>query len=134
MSIYRKVNRAPADEVHHFESRRQTSSEPSTADRGEWLQKRRATPYDQLLASTAAWSSSLPVAARPAQVCARYPRIANALASGWRDVDATLEYFDQLLTDRRGGRKGFPASVLEELHLLKTFYESLHPREGWRRA
>lgn len=64
-----------------------------------------------------------------------FPRILNGLAAGWHDRDATLRSFDDLLTDRRGGRRGFPLEMLEELRTLKVFYERLHPRrdDGWRR-
>jgi hypothetical protein len=135
MSIYRKFNRVPADELHYFE--RQERNRPGTSgaqDDSGWLPKRKAKPYERVLATTAAWCAGLPSAVQPNGLCQRFPRIANALASGWRDADATRGYFAELLTDRRGGRKGFPEDVLQELHALKAFYESLHPREGWRRA
>jgi hypothetical protein len=78
----------------------------------------------------------LPPTLQPHALCARFPRIANGLAAGWADRDATMRYIDDLLTDKRGGRKGFPAIVLEELHSLKAFYEALHSpqQEGWRRG
>jgi hypothetical protein len=134
MSIYRKFNRAPADDLHHFERQRQRPGERDAADAGDWLPKRKAKPYDQLLATTAAWSAAFAPPLQPKVLCQGFPRIANALASGWRDVDSTLRYLDDLLTDKRGGRKGFPAEVLGELHALRSFYETQHAREGWRRA
>lgn len=134
MSIYRKFNRAPADDLHHFERQRQRPGERDATDAGDWLPKRKAKPYDRLLATTSAWCAALPPTLRPNGLCEHFPRIANALASGWRDVDSTLRYLDELLTDKRGGRKGFPADVLAELHALRSLYEKQHAREGWRRA
>jgi len=39
-----------------------------------------------------------------------------------------LEYLDDLLIDRRGGRQGFPFDVALEIAGLKDYYEtSIHP-------
>ena len=134
MSIYRKLGRVPADELHHFETQRRRAGGTVIRDDGDWRPMRKARPYERLLATTVTWCSALPSSLQPRELCAMFPRIANGLASGWRDADATLRYFDLLLTDHRGGRRGFPAEVLRELHALKAFYETLSPREGWRRA
>jgi hypothetical protein len=57
-----------------------------------------------------------------------YVRIANALARAWSAPRACLEYFDDLLIDRRGGRQGFPFDVALELAGLKDYYETeVHP-------
>jgi len=134
MSIYRNIKRTPPDELHHFERQKPAANESMRGDDSDWLSRRKARPYDRVLATTAAWCSLLPPALQPNALCARYPRIANGLAIGWGDRDATMRYFGDLLTDRRGGRKGFPAEVLEELQSLKAYYEALNwPRaEGWR--
>src|SRR5437763_13232379 len=136
MSIYRKFNRVPPDDLHHFERQRPVSNEPRLPEPSDWLPKRKAAPYEKLLATTVTWRDALPHELHPETLCSRFPRIANGLASGWRDRDSTLRCFDELLTDRRGDRQGFPANVLEELHALKAFYEALHSpsEEGWRRA
>jgi len=136
MSIYRKFNRVPPDELHHFERQTPASNEPQLPDSSEWLPKRKAMPYEKLLATTVTWCDALPPELHPAVLRARFPRIANGLASGWRDRDATMRSFDELLTDKRGGRQGFPPNVLQELHALKAFYEESHApsEQGWRRA
>jgi hypothetical protein len=136
MSIYQKVKRAPPDDLHHFERQRKAANDFIRSDDTDWLPRRKANPYERLLATTLAWCATLPPGVQPNELCSRFPRIANGLASGWRDRDATMRYFDDLLTDKRGGRNGFPADVLEELHSLKAFYEALNwPRqEGWRRG
>jgi hypothetical protein len=136
MSIYRKLNRVPPDDLHHFERQRKSSGAAADRDVSDWLPKRKARPYDKLLSTTLSWCETLPAAVRPHELCEGFPRIANGLAAGWGDRDATMRYLDELSTDRRGGRKGFPAVVLEELHSLRAFYEAVHwPRqEAWRRA
>jgi hypothetical protein len=61
-----------------------------------------------------------------------YPRIANRIASAWRDSEAARASLDDLLIDRRGGRQGFPPFVLAELlHLRTLLYrgaDSVAPR------
>jgi hypothetical protein len=136
MSIYRQVKRASPDNVHDFSLQRSDARKRESVLSSEWLAKRKAQPCETLLATTARWYASLPTDAQPQVLCATFPRILNCLAAGWNDRDRTLRYFDDLLTDRRGGRKGFPADVLEELHRLKTFYEALNPAANdiWRSA
>jgi hypothetical protein len=41
--------------------------------------------------------------------------VLNQLSAVWSDLPAAAELIDQLLVDRRGGRRGFPADVLAEL-------------------
>jgi len=136
MSIYRTIKRVPPDDVNYFERRRPAANDSIRREDSDWLSRRKARPYELLLATTAAWCALLPPVLQPNTLCARFPRIANTLAAGWGDRDGTMRYLDDLLTDRRGGRKGFPADVLEELHSLKAFFESVHwPRpEAWRKA
>jgi hypothetical protein len=57
----------------------------------------------------------------------RFSRIAQELATRWRqgDIDA---YLNGLLLDDRGNRQGFPADVLEELMFLSSLRWTLqHP-------
>jgi hypothetical protein len=134
MSIYRKIKRAPPDDLNYFERQRPAANDSSRGDESDWLPRRKARPYERLLATTAAWCSLLPPDLQPTVLCTSFPRIANGLATGWSDRDATMRYFDDLLTDKRGGRQGFPADVLEELQSLKAYYEAINwPRDGgWR--
>lgn len=79
-----------------------------------------AMPQAEPLSSVArVWLTSLPAGLRPAQLCARYPRVANRLALCWPDRGLALRLFDDLLVDRRGGRRGFPAEVKAELVALR---------------
>ena len=134
MSIYLKFKSAPRDDLHYFPTQHGASHEPASRPEIEGLARRKANPCEELLTTTARWYASLPTVVQPEVLRARFPRIANGLAAGWHDRDTTTRYFDDLLTDGRGGRTGFPADVLEELHRLKTFYEALNPApdDVWR--
>lgn len=48
-----------------------------------------------------------------------YPRIANAIVELRDDKQKLREYFDNLLSDLRGGRKGFSLSVLMDIQNLR---------------
>ena len=135
MSIYRKIRRVPPDDLNYFERQRPAANDSVRGDDSYWITRRKARPYERLLATTAAWCSLLPPTLQPHALCERFPRIANGLAAGWADRDGTMRYFDDLLTDKRGGRKGFPAEVLEELQSLKAYFEAVHwPKaEAWRK-
>ncbi len=54
-------------------------------------------------------------------LCDYYPRIANSLAVMWGDTEGLRAYFDELFIDRRGGRRGFPPDVLNDLRVLRYF-------------
>ena len=134
MSIYLKFKSAPRDDLHYFPTQHGASHELASRSEIEGLARRKANPCEELLTTTARWYTSLPTVVQPEVLRAHFPRIANGLAAGWHDRDTTTRYFDDLLTDGRGGRRGFPADVLEELHRLKTFYEALNPApdDVWR--
>jgi hypothetical protein len=67
------------------------------------------------------WLLRLPPSVQPKTLCRDYPRVANRLASHWPDELMTDVTFDDLLVDRRGGRRGFPETVLAELRRLRHF-------------
>jgi len=136
MSIYQKLKGVSADNLHDFPRRRTPSREPAPESEIEWRVRRKAKPCEEILPTTATWYAGLPLKVQPKVLLERFPRIANGLAAAWHDRMTILHYFDDLLSDRRGGRKGFPPDVLEELQLLKTFYEGLNPEPGdvWRRV
>jgi len=76
-------------------------------------------PRDRVLSKLAKeWCERLSPHVQTRALCERYPRIANRIALCWRDPALTLALLDQLLRDRRGGRKGFPAAVQAELVAL----------------
>jgi hypothetical protein len=91
---------------------------------GDWTQ-RRCPPRerDQVLSfHCRAWLATLPAAAKPTQLCAAYPAVANRIALCWRDPVLTARVFDDLLLDRRGGRQGFPKPVASELLHLRLLH------------
>lgn len=136
MSIYQKLKGVSADNLHDFPRQRTAAREPAAESEIEWRVRRKAKPCEELLSTTATWYARLPLTVQPKALREHFPRIANGLAAAWHDRDATLHDFDELLSDRRGGRRGFPPDVLEELQRLKTFYEGLNPAPGdvWRRV
>jgi hypothetical protein len=78
---------------------------------------------DQELTSVAvAWLKSLPRRHQPAELVRQYPRIVNKFALMWPDPALTEAYFDSLLVDRRGGRRGFPRPVLSDILQLNEYF------------
>ena len=94
-----------------------------------WEKRRRKPlPTDRALqGSTIEWLLKLPVSLRPRELCDRYPRAANAVAAGWR-AGQRAAVLDELLTDRRGNRRGFPPEVKSELQALR--YAVDHPESS----
>ena len=89
-------------------------------------QLRKAKPVNYMLPISVKWFESLPVTVRPRALVRQYPRIANLIALQWNNAVALRAYFDDLLTDHRGTRKGFPADVFHDLQALRKHYYSLH--------
>ena len=75
--------------------------------------------------ATFRWLAELPENFRPRETAARFPHIANSLCTRWQAPMACREYFDELLLDARGDRRGFPTPVARELVALKDYYESV---------
>jgi hypothetical protein len=72
---------------------------------------------------------SLPPELRPNATSRGFPHVVNRMAEIWRRPLQMDRYFDSLLVDERGGRKGFPLSVLFEITTLKDYYQTqLYPR------
>ena len=76
--------------------------------------------------ATIQWIIKLPTHVQPRYLQVKYPRIANQLASMWAEPARCEPYLDELMTDKRGGRKGFPIAVAQELASLRDFYFRLH--------
>lgn len=83
------------------------------------------SPYDNvLLPSTVNWLAKLPADVAPKETAAWFPRIANRLARYWDSVAMMDGVFDELLVDRRGGRRGFPPKVAAELRALYVYFRT----------
>jgi len=92
------------------------------------IARRRPQPPEVLVADTIKWLASLPPDVRPTALPTQFVRIANALSRIWSDHRRCLEYLEDLLIDRRGGRQGFPFEVALEIAGLKDYYETtIHP-------
>jgi hypothetical protein len=89
--------------------------------------RRRPQPLNQQLPTAAKWAASLPVEVQPRALLQTLPRIANALARVWHDKTKLQLYLDHLLVDRRGGRRGFPPEIHNELLVLREYCEGRYP-------
>ena len=78
----------------------------------------------ELNAAGQALLASIEEATRPTKLAAAFPRIVNRMASLWRSPRQMDLYFEDLLTDTRGGRQGFPLGILMELSALKEYYQT----------
>jgi hypothetical protein len=102
--------------------------------------KRRSAPEKdsfELNAAAHALLASIEERARPRDLAAAFPRIVNRMASLWRTPRLMHRYFDQLLTDKRGVRKGFSLDILMELTTLKDYYQTKvfpTPHDVWDSA
>jgi hypothetical protein len=89
----------------------------------QWSRARRPTrECDRALTGTTRiWLRHLPERQRPLRLCIDYPRVANQVAWCWRDPELSGLVLTELLVDRRGGRHGFPNSIVRELQRLQDF-------------
>ena len=62
--------------------------------------------------------------ARPKELAAAFPRIVNHMAKLWKIPREMNRYFEELLTDTRGKRNGFPLNILMELSTLDDYYKT----------
>ena len=98
----------------------------------DFAEKRAAQENDrELNAAAKALLVSIPEGEKPKKLAEAYPRIVNRMAALWRTPQEMNRYFEDLLTDTRGGRQGFPLGVLMELTSLKEYYQSkVAPTKG----
>lgn len=94
-----------------------------------WAKVRRKTlATDRALTGRSmTWLSALPEDLRPQVTMVRYARIVNSIVDAWNDPEERDEVFENLLNDRRRGRRGFPIDVERELSAL-CLYASMLPR------
>jgi hypothetical protein len=89
--------------------------------KGGWeAQRRKPLASDRALTGKALeWLIGLPAELRPRQLSESYPRVANLIAEYWGHPQRRIEVLDELLTDSRGKRQGFPAAEAQELRNLR---------------
>jgi hypothetical protein len=86
-------------------------------------QRRPERPEDHALGMLAIeWLKALPRRHRPEALALHFPRICNRFALLWPDPALTEAYFESLLVDRRGDRRGFPREVLTDLLRLNEYF------------
>jgi len=68
------------------------------------------------------WLATLPPKVRPMATARRYPRIVNRIGDLWAHCEYTRLYLQSLLNDRRGGRRGFPGAIRQELEAVQQYY------------
>jgi hypothetical protein len=78
----------------------------------------------ELSAEGRALLASIEETARPRTLAAAFPRIVNRMAGLWKIPREMDRYFEDLLTDTRGNRQGFPLKILMELTALKDHYQA----------
>jgi hypothetical protein len=99
----------------------------------EHTRQRRTLPVAFLFVNTQEWFDALPRRVQPYLLCKLYPRIANQIAARWMDMKASSAYFDELLVDRRRGRRGFPLDVLNDLCFLRDYHAAFRPDSKGKR-
>jgi hypothetical protein len=90
----------------------------------DWSKIRKARPADYLLPLTEKWFDAFPPTKAPCALASQYPRICNLIAVQWDDHRGAPELFEELLSDRRGGRAGFPPAVRRDLLNLQEYWYS----------
>ena len=69
--------------------------------------------------ATEAYLRSLSGLKYPQALVEKFARIANTIVSLKNDKRRLREYFDSLTNDTRGGRQGFPFTVLMDIHNVR---------------
>jgi hypothetical protein len=90
----------------------------------DWLAVRRALNAKDasLHERTFKWLATLPRSIRPMTTARQYSRIVNRIGDLWGNCEYTRLYLQSLLLDRRGGRKGLPPNVRQEIEVLQQYY------------
>jgi hypothetical protein len=106
----------------------QSNPKPAAAQQ-DFSKTRHAQGNDdvELNAAGKALLASFEESVRPTQLAAAFPRIVNRMAGLWKSPRQMDRYFEDLLTDTRGGRQGFPLGILMELTTLKDYYLTVYP-------
>lgn len=76
---------------------------------------------DSLLAATDQYLRSTPGLVYPQALVSAFPRIANQIVQLKDEPESLHTYFNSLINDLRGGRKGFSFEVLTDIDDLCLF-------------
>ena len=130
-SIYRLLDPpANEDDVRQWSTRHDphqaSRDSPATSESAvDWSLARKKIPVNYMLPITTRWLEALPQEVRPMALVAKYPRIANILTLVWNNPVECRAYFDELIIDHRGKRRGFPEDVHRDLVHLRDHYGRL---------
>ena len=99
---------------------------PNAATQVDYSKRRHQPEKDDLVLNTAgqALLAYIEESARPKELAAAFPRIVNHMAKLWKTPREMDRYFEELLADTRGNRKGFSLKILMELSTLKDVYKA----------
>jgi hypothetical protein len=99
---------------------------PNAAAQVDYSKRRHQPEKDDLELSAAgqALLASIEESARPKELATAFPRIVNHMAKLWKMPREMNRYFEELLTDTRGKRKGFSLNILMELSTLNDYYKT----------
>src|SRR5262245_21271086 len=103
----------------------QSDATRGAAAQADYSKIRRPPEKDDVVLNAAALAllESVDESVRPKQLPVSFPRIVNRMAELWRRPVQMDRYFDELVTDARGKRQGFPLKILMELRTLKDYYQ-----------
>jgi len=101
-------------------------TKPGAPAQADYSQRRHQPQKDDLELSDAGYAllGSIEKGEMPVKLAAAFPRIVNRMAKLWKIPREMDRYFEDLLTDTRGNREGFPLGILMELTALKDYYQS----------
>jgi hypothetical protein len=104
----------------------ESGNKPGTPAQVDFSKRRHQLEKDdlELSAASQALLASIEESARPKELAALFPRIVNRMAKLWKTPREMDRYFEELLTDSRGKRQGFPLNILMELSTLKDYYQA----------
>ena len=137
-SIYRPKHSVVAPEADfsrsaHINTDVRPPQSAATDDQSSWVGRRKAQPVEVLLPATRRWLDTLPKEIRPDALAEQFPRVANLVAVNWNNPNDCCACISSLLVDQRGGRRGFPGGVLQDIQNLRLYYARLHPIVDWER-
>ena len=104
----------------------QYANKPGAPAEADYSKRRHQPEKDdvELSAAGQALLAYIEETARPKELAAAYPRIVNHMAKLWKMPREMDRYFEELLTDTRGKRQGFPLKILMELSTLNDYYKA----------
>ena len=137
MNIYRESIHSMQVDIHVgrgaiHASRKLPKSEAQAGaeaarEEAERSRRKPGEPLNYALPMTLAWAARLPPELRPHELIRVYARIANHLALGWDDTEATHAVFRHLVSSPRANRRGFPQQIRAEILALQWHYVQRFP-------